>query len=263
MSLDAREVSITLSTRPVLEGVSLTVTPGSIDALVGPNGAGKSTLLGALSGTIALGSGAVELDGRPLAGMARHAIAKRVAVLAQDAPNTPGFTVREVVGLGRAPHQGRLMLASRADEEHVDSAMTRAGVASLANRDLESLSGGERRRVALARALAQDADYLLMDEPAANLDLEGEARLFAVAREEAARGRGVLVVLHGLEAAARLADRVTLLAGGRVVGAGAPSDVLTAPALAEAFGVDVEVASSPLDGGLHVLPSSHRRQARR
>lgn len=259
MSLDARDVCVALLARPVLERVSLAVRPGAIDALVGPNGAGKSTLLGALAGTVAATSGAVELDGRPLAALPRRAIAARVAVVTQDAPAPEGFTVRELVALGRAPRQGAWMWASRDDRAHVARSLERVGIEPLADRALAELSGGERRRVALARALAQDADYLLMDEPAANLDLEGEARLFAVAREEAARGRGVLVVMHGLEAAARLADRVTLLAAGRVVASGAPAAVLTASALTRAFGVDLDVAASPLDGGLHVLPVSHRR----
>ncbi len=259
MSLDAREVSVALRGRPVLERASLSVRPGAIDALVGPNGAGKSTLLGALTGTVQVASGAVELDGRALASLPRKELAARVAVVTQDAPTPAGFTVRELVALGRAPHQGALMWAAPADHAHVARAMERVGVEALADRAVDTLSGGERRRVALARALAQDADYLLMDEPAANLDLEGEARLFAVARDEAARGRGVLVVLHGLEAAARLADRVTLLVRGRVAAVGAPSDVLTTEALSAAFGVEVDVAQSPLDGGVHVLPKSHRR----
>ncbi|MCC6646804.1 MAG: ABC transporter ATP-binding protein [Polyangiaceae bacterium] len=263
MSLVALEVTVALRGRPVLERVSLSLEPGSIDALVGPNGAGKSTLIAALAGTVAPSRGAVELDGQVLATLSRQAIARRVAVVTQDAPAPPGYTARQIVALGRAPHQGALMLASRADEAAVDEAMERAGVRALASRAVDELSGGERRRVALARSLAQAADYLLMDEPAANLDLDGEARLFELARDEAARGRGVLVVLHDLEAAARLADRVTLLASGRVVGAGAPEETLTAAALSRAFGVAVDVAASPLDGGLHVLPASHRRHARR
>lgn len=258
MSLTATVVSLTLRERTVLSEVSLDVKAGHVTALLGPNGAGKTSLVGVLAGTLVATAGSVTVDGTALASMPRAAVAKKLAVVAQELTSAPTFTVRELVMLGRAPHQGRLMLSKPRDGEIVDESMRRLGIASIAERRVGTLSGGERRRIGLARALAQDAPYLLLDEPGANLDLEGEARMFALAREEAARGRGVLIVLHGLESAARLADTIVLMAAGRVVAAGTAAEVLTKATVSKTFGVDVEIGASPIDGGLHVLPSSYR-----
>lgn len=238
--------------RPVLDRVDLTVPAGAVLAVVGPNGSGKSTLVSVLAGDLRPWSGTVELHGRRLGSWRPAEQATRRAVLPQHHPLSFPFTAGAVVRMGRAPWAGTAAEAD--DEEAVAEAMAATEVTTLAGRPFPSLSGGERARVALARVLAQRAGLLLLDEPTAALDLHHQEAVFGLARGRAAAGDAVLVVLHDLALAAGYADRVVVLAGGRVAAAGPPAEVLTARLLSDVWRHPVEVLPHPRTGAPLVLP---------
>lgn len=226
------------SGRRVLDGVSLALAAGSLTALAGPNGAGKTTLLSALAGLLRPESGAVLLGGVPLASLSRTDRARRLAWLEQGARAAWGLTVREVAALGRLPHGDQ-------GEAAVEAALSACGLAGFAGRRVDALSGGEARRAMLARVLATEADILLLDEPTADLDPAQGFALMRLLRDEAARGRAVVTVLHDLALAARFADRIVLLAEGRIAADGTPAEVMTEAVAGRVFGVRVGTDDLP------------------
>lgn len=236
----------------LLAGVGLEIVYGRVLALVGPNGAGKSTLLSVLTGDAAASAGSVLLDGRPLAAWRTRELARTRAVLLQAQHVAFSFTAREVVEMGRAPWTGTER--ADADEERIAAAMARADVTHLADRAYPSLSGGERARVGLARVLAQDTRIVLLDEPTAALDLRHQEDVLRIARDLAAAGRAVVVVLHDLSLAGAYADEVAMLDGGRLVASGAPERVLTAARVEDVYGTPVRVLADPDTGRPLVLP---------
>jgi iron complex transport system ATP-binding protein len=253
--LEARGLGFRYGGRRVLDGVDLAVHPGELVGVIGPNGSGKTTLVRLLSGVLVPGAGEVRLDGRPLAAHSRREIARRVAVVAQDAPLTFAFTALEVVLMGRAPHLSRLGFPGARDVALARAAMARLEVADVEARSLDQLSGGERQRVLLARALAQDAPVLVLDEPTTHLDLRHQTGIYDVVRELCRReGTAVVSVLHDLNLAALYCDRILLLAGGRAARTGTPAEVLTADALAAAYVAAVDVQRDAVTGRVVVLP---------
>ncbi|HZW27030.1 MAG TPA: ABC transporter ATP-binding protein [Trueperaceae bacterium] len=238
--------------RPALAGVSLRLGRGEVVGLIGPNGSGKTTLLRLLTRQLAPAAGRVLLGGRPLASFGRFELARHVAVVAQEPEVPVGFTVRETVAMGRAPHMGLLGTPGPEDARAVAVALTATGTLEFADRRIETLSGGERQRAVFARAVAQQPAFLLLDEPTNHLDLRYQVELLALAREQAASGVGVLAVLHDLNLAARACDRLVLLAEGRVAAAGAPAEVLRPDLLAATYRAAVEVL--PSDGGPVIVP---------
>jgi iron complex transport system ATP-binding protein len=226
--------------------------------LVGPNGAGKSTLLRALTGVVPLAAGSVTLGGRPLSAVSRRERARQVAVVQQLPEAPPSLTVAELVLLGRYPHLGLLGRETARDREYAVEAMRSAGCLAVAGRELGTLSGGERRSAFIARALAQEPALLLLDEPTAHLDVAAQAELFAVLRELAAGGAGVLVVAHDLTLAAVHCERLLLLADGRVVAHGPPDAVVNAENVSRVYGAGVEVIADPRGGGPLVVPTRQR-----
>lgn len=253
LSLDS--VSVRKGTATLLDGLSLEVAPGEVVAIVGPNGAGKTTALRVIAGEEAPTEGAAHLDRQPLAALPADALARRRAVLPQQSALAFGFPVLDVVLLGRTPHT-----TPRArDLDAAERAMRRAGVLHLAARRYPTLSGGEQQRVHLARALAQldgtpDPRYLLLDEPTSALDLAHQHGVLRVAREEARAGTGVLAVLHDLNLAAQYADRIAVLADGKLVAAGSPDAVLTPAVVRCAFGISVVVTQNPCAACPLVVP---------
>jgi iron complex transport system ATP-binding protein len=252
LAAEARQVGVRHGDRQILDRVDLQIRYGEVLALVGPNGAGKSTLLGALAGDVQLSRGEVDVDGEPLSRWSAAELAWRRAVLPQQAALAFPFLVSEVVAMGRAPWAGRPEAAD--DDRLIASAMARAGCAEFADRRVPSLSGGELARVALARALAQQAPLLLLDEPTAALDLRHQELVLQLAVEQAARGDAVVVVLHDLHLASGYADRIALLADGRLRAIGPPSEVLGEQLLAEVYQHPVEVVAHPRTGEPLVLP---------
>jgi len=226
-----------------LNGVTLNLGPGELVAIVGPNGAGKSTLLRILSGFLRPTRGGVFVDGVALNKLKRRDAARRFAFVPQYSEVNLPYTVGEMVAFARYPHLGPFRPAGREDRAAVARALAATDVAPLAHRPMSQLSGGEFQRVVLARALAQEPAVVFVDEPTAHLDLAHEGRILGLLRRfNRDEGMAVVAVMHDLAAAATYFPRVVLLAAGRVVGDGAPAEVLTPGNVAAAYGVAVEVA---------------------
>ncbi|MFL5303345.1 MAG: ABC transporter ATP-binding protein [Anaeromyxobacteraceae bacterium] len=238
----------------VVDDVSFTAGEGELVGLLGPNGAGKSTLVRLVAGLLAPDEGSVRLAGLDPHAAPRRTVARACALVPQE-PRAPArFTVREVVMMGRAPHQGLLALAGRFDRGAVDGAIAACDLAHLAGRRLDALSGGERRRVFFARALAQEPRVLLLDEPTAFLDLAHQVMAMRMARLAARGGLSVIAVLHDLNLAAAWCDRLVVMSAGKVVADGAPSDVLTPERVEAVWGVPVWRGAHGASGAPIVLP---------
>ena len=240
--LRAENLEARYGERIAVRGANLEARPGEVTALLGPNGAGKSTLLKALAGLVEH-RGEVFLGEVSLRSMSRKEIARRVALVAQDPPGDVPFTAAEVVLMGRAPHLGRWALEAAPDRAIAEEAMREADVLSLAARPIDQLSGGERRRVFLARALAQQPQVLLLDEPTAFLDLAHQASILAKAHARARAGLCVLAVLHDPNLAATFADRVILMRDGQIVAQGPANELLTVGKLEALYGTPLVAAA--------------------
>jgi iron complex transport system ATP-binding protein len=251
VAVETRSVSVSLGGTPILRDIDLSVSFGEVVALVGPNGAGKSTLLAVLAGDVG-GTGATLLGGRPLPERSLADAARLRAVQTQQSRVSFAFTVAEVVRMGRAPWQGTAQ--SDRDDDVVGAALRRTDTAAFADRRILSLSGGEAARVSFARALAQEAGVLLLDEPTAALDIRHQELVLHEVRARAAAGAAVVVVLHDLSLAGAYADRIVLLADGRVRAAGTPAEVLRADVLTEVYRHPVRVVPDPVTGAPVVLP---------
>ncbi len=236
----------------ILEDITIDVRYGKVLALVGPNGAGKSSLLSLLTRDAAPTSGSVELDGRSLPHWSARELARSRAVLMQSNQVAFSFTARQVVEMGRAPWAATDRAGD--DERAIDEALRRTDVAHLAHRAFPSLSGGEKARVSLARVLAQDTAVVLLDEPTAALDLRHQEDVLRIARDLAAAGCAVVVVLHDLSLAAAYADEVAMIDAGRIVAHGDPGEVLTEQRVSAVYAVPVRVVADPDTGRPVILP---------
>ncbi|AHG04003.1 iron ABC transporter [Halobacterium sp. DL1] len=253
MTLDVRDVDVELGGEQILDAVSATVADGRLVGVVGPNGAGKSTLLRAMNGVIDPENGTVLVDDQAVEELSSKAASRRIASVPQDTHVAFEFTVRQTVEMGRHPHIPRF--GADDDPDAVDRAMERAEVAQFADRDVTSLSGGETQRVLLARALAQEAPVLLLDEPTASLDVNHQIRTLELVRGLADDAdRAVVAAIHDLDLAARYCDELVLVADGRVVDSGRPADVLTPAAVRDAFDARVAVGTDPATGAPTVTP---------
>lgn len=226
----------------VLEGVDLSVTAGEIIGLIGPNGAGKSTLLRLLVGGLRPTSGEIRLDSRDLASWSRADIAQRVAFVPQKTFLPFPFTVFEVVLMGRQPYAGLAVFESDQDVAVARTSLERVGVSHLSEKYFHQLSGGEQQLVVLARALAQETAILVLDEPVSFLDLRHQWEILSLLRELAANGKAVLATFHDLNAAGRWCDQLALLAGGRLIAFGRPTEVLREELLRQAYRVDLRIS---------------------
>ncbi len=257
--LRARKIEVRRGNRTILRDLELEVRPGEFLALLGPNGAGKSTLLDTLSGELEPAAGAIELGGRPIQAIPGGERAKSVAFLPQESRVEFPFEALEVAVLGRVPHGTGY--ESRRDLAIAREALILAGVGHLSHRLYPSLSGGERQRVQLARVLAQlweapddGARYLLLDEPTSSLDPPHQHAVLGLVRRLSRHGVGSVAVLHDLNLAALHADRIALLADGRIVAAGSPAQVLTSERIRQAYGMGARVLTHPDLGCPWVLP---------
>jgi iron complex transport system ATP-binding protein len=233
-----RRLDVSRGARRVLRGVEAEVPPGAITGVLGPNGAGKSTLLMAVAGLLPF-EGAIELDGRDLRGFKAFDRARRLAYVPQRSGLSAPFPVASVVGQGRFPHHGPLASPRRIDREAVERAMARADVTAIADRPFDALSGGEQRRVLIARALATEARTIVLDEPTASLDVGHALALHALLRELADEGYAIAVVLHHLDDARERTDRAVLLDAGRVAAAGPSREVVAAERVRAVYGVEL------------------------
>ncbi|WP_251855946.1 heme ABC transporter ATP-binding protein [Herbiconiux sp. L3-i23] len=247
----ASDIVVSIGGRRILDGVSVEVPAGRVHALLGPNGAGKSTLLAALSGDLPAESGRVEIVGRSIAQWRVRELARERAVLTQDHAVSFSFPVSDVVTMGRAPWVRTPR--EEDDERAVDAAIAAVELDHLRDRAVPTLSGGERARTAIARVLAQEAGILLLDEPTAALDLRHQEQTMRLARRVASGGGTVIVVVHDLTLAAAYADRVTLLAEGRVAAEGT-LDEIGADLLGAVYDQPVEFIRHPSSGSVIVQP---------
>ena len=241
---------------PVLSGLSLEAAGGEVVGVLGPNGCGKTTLFGLVAGSLRPESGRVLVDGADLAVLSPGARAKKIAVVPQDPVAPLGFTVAELVMMGRNPHLGLLEWEGDGDRRIATTAMERTDLLHLAHRPVVTLSGGERQRVFVAMALAQRAPVLLLDEPTANLDLANQTMVMSLVRGlSRERGDTVMVAMHDLTLAAQWCDRLVMMAGGGVYAEGTPREVLTERSVAAVYGADVIITRHPETGAPVVLPT--------
>ena len=252
MKIEARGLHVRLKGRDVLRGVDTVAQPGQLTAVIGPNDAGKTTFLRAAAGLLNPSAGTVLLDGRPIAAWEPQALARTLAYLPQERIVHWAVTARAVVALGRLPYRPLGAGESAMDSAAIDAGLAAVDATHLAQRPVLELSGGERARVLVARALAQEPRALLADEPAAGLDPAHQLSLFRHLAALAEAGRTVVVALHDLSLAARFCHSVILVHGGRAIAAGAPQDVLTAEHLATAYGITARYHT--LDGVPVVVP---------
>jgi len=235
--IEAVEVSLELSRQRILDRVSIRLRPGEMLGLIGPNGAGKSCLLKLLGGILTPAAGRISMDEVPLRAIAAVERARALAYLSQDANAYWPLLVERIVALGRIPHLGTWQRPDATDAASIRKAMAQTNVQTLAKRSFPTLSGGEKARVLLARALAVEPRYLLADEPVAALDPAHQLEVMELLRARCTGGTGVLVVLHDLRLAAHYCDRLQLLHQGRTLAQGSPQEVLSAPNLEQAYGI--------------------------
>ncbi|MBW8731440.1 MAG: ABC transporter ATP-binding protein [Terrabacter sp.] len=262
----ARDLTLSYDGRRVVEHLDLDVPAGRITVVVGPNGCGKSTLLRGLSRLLRPIEGSIHLatDGArdDVWSLRPKEFARRVALLPQSPPVPEGITVVDLVGRGRHPHHTLVRRWSEADDEAVARAMRATGTLELAERPVDELSGGQRQRVWIALTLAQETDVVLLDEPTTYLDLAHQIDVLDLLRDlNRSRGTTVVMVLHDLNLAARYADHVVALRDGRLVGSGAPADLVDEEFVARVFDLGSRVIADPVTGSPLVVPTSTHHQS--
>jgi iron complex transport system ATP-binding protein len=247
MSLVVRDLTVSKGGSPILSGADFSAPTGAITGLIGPNGAGKSTLLTAILG-LTPAPGSVQFNGHNLPGMSRRDRARLAAFVEQSASTEERLAVREVVALGRIPFQSALTASNSADDEAIlTAALTETGMSAFAERRFNTLSGGEQQRVHIARALAQQPELLLLDEPTSHLDIAAQLSLFALLGRRAQQGLTVVMALHDLHLAARC-DHLVVVSSGRIVTEGPPATILTPNLLCTVYGVTARFIADPVTG---------------
>ncbi|MFF4410075.1 ABC transporter ATP-binding protein [Streptomyces sp. NPDC001262] len=250
MQVDVENLSVEIAGARLVEDVALRADSGRFVGLVGPNGSGKSTLLRCVYRALRPTAGRVLLAGDDLHALSAREGARRLAALPQESVSEFDFTVAEVVAMGRLPHQGAAGRVTADDTEACAAALARTGAAHLADRGFLTLSGGEKQRVLIARALAQQPEVLVLDEPTNHLDIAQQLEVLSLVR---ASGLTVLAALHDLNLAATHCDALYVIAGGRIVASGPPHDVLSAELLADVFGVRAHRVPHPVTGAPQLL----------
>jgi iron complex transport system ATP-binding protein len=250
--LQCRDLKWSVGGVPIIDGISLSFDRGEIVGVIGPNGAGKTTLLRLLCGLLAPSHGQVSVDGQDLAGLDARVRAKRLAFMSQEIGQAFPFSVMEILLMGRYPHMGRFEQESVKDREEARRILSYVGLSGLEERSFNELSGGERQLVLFAKALVQDTEALLLDEPSSSLDIRHQDRIFSMAQELAREKRAVIASVHNLGVAAQYCSRLILLSQGRVAAEGRPEEVLVSDVLDRVYGVRTLVSPSMGTGALTV-----------
>ncbi|MDR2392677.1 MAG: ABC transporter ATP-binding protein [Treponema sp.] len=245
--LELENLRVGFKGQVILSNITLTVKPGELLALAGPNGGGKTTLLKTIGGLLKPLAGRVLLDGKDIQGMGKQEKAGNISVLFQGATPDWPFTVQEVVSQGRSPYRSIFAAETALDKDATDRALITAGLSGFENRRITELSGGEFQRVLIARAMAQEARLLLLDEPANNLDPKYQYMVMNLVRSLTKRGLGALVSLHDLSLASLYADRIALIHQGSIVALGKPDTVLQEAMLAQVFGIPLVISPHAQD----------------
>ncbi len=254
-SLEARGVRLGYGDRIIVDELDLIVPGGRVTAIVGANACGKSTLLKSMARLLTPRTGSVLLDGKDIHRLPTKQVARDLGLLPQSPIAPEGISVSDLVSRGRTPHHGPLARWTRTDDEAVAQALDATDTAAIADRSVDELSGGQRQRVWIAMALAQQTDVLLLDEPTTFLDVSHQIDVLDLLTDlNRSRGTTIVMVLHDLNLAARYADHLVAMAGGRLYGAGDPTEVLTAETVRAVFGLDSRVIPDPLTGRPLVLP---------
>lgn len=258
--LNVEQIQVGYGAKTVLHGVSFTLQPGQLLALIGPNGSGKSTSLRAISGVLPLQAGCVKIDDKEVSRMNDQERARQIAVVPQARNLPPAFTGKEVVAMGRTPYLNWLGQISKGDEERIYEVMRQTDTLEFGDRMINELSGGEQQRLLLARALVQQTPLLLLDEPTTHLDLQFQfglmQRIHTLAHPPKENGpaRAVLVALHDLNLAFEYADLVALLVKGQIIQVGPPKEVLRPDILSEIYNVPLSLLRDPVSGKTAILP---------
>jgi iron complex transport system ATP-binding protein len=257
--LRATDLTLKYAQRTVVDGLHAEIPEGKVTMIVGANACGKSTLLRGLSRLLKPAAGVVTLDGKDIHTRSARDVARTLGLLPQHPTAPDGITVRDLVGRGRYPHQGFFRSWSAGDLSQHDLAVQRALEATetleLAGRNVDELSGGQRQRVWIAMALAQETDVLLLDEPTTYLDLAHQVEVLDLITDlNRTRGTTVAIVLHDLNLAARYADHVVAMKGGRIVAEGASTDVVTEDLVRDVFGLESRVLPDPVSGTPLIIP---------
>ncbi|MCM3625852.1 heme ABC transporter ATP-binding protein [Paenibacillus glycanilyticus] len=252
--ISVQRMSKKVNGRAVLENLSFDLAPGCIHGIIGPNGVGKSTLLQLLSGVMKPSSGEISLAGVNMPDYSRKALARRLAVLQQGGLPPAGFTVRQVVEMGRFPYQNWFGDEREDHSSLIDFALDSMGLTELSNRQLDQLSGGERQRVALAKVMVQEPEVILLDEPTTYLDIGYQVQLLDTVRQwQRERGLTVVAVLHDLNLASLYCDQILVLHQGGIAATGSPAEVLNAALIREVYQTEASIVSHPLTGTPQVL----------
>ncbi len=251
--LEAGAISLAWGTRMVLEGFSARFGSASLCAVLGANGSGKSTLLRALAGLSEPCAGEVRLDGKILSRMPARERARHIAWLPQNIPADWPFTVHDIASQGRFPHSGAFRPLSHQDQAVVEAALARCDLADLAQRPVTELSGGERQRAWIARALAQEADILLLDEPLSQLDMAHQKEIMELLAGLRNEGRRIVMALHDVNLALAYCDRAIVLSKGCSCGDGDPAQLLMPPLVRDAWGLDVARIPDPIRPGRDII----------
>ncbi|WP_085918254.1 ABC transporter ATP-binding protein [Halomonas sp. CSM-2] len=251
-------------TKRVLNGVDIAVAEGKLTALLGPNGSGKSTLLKTLARTLTPSAGQVYLDGKDIHRRKTRDVARQLGILPQGPVAPEGLSVRQLVAMGRFPHQGLWQKDAQQDARAVNEAMAYTHVTEFAERNVDALSGGQRQRCWIAMVLAQQTDLLLLDEPTTFLDLKVQVDLLELlSRLAHEKGRTLLLVLHDLNLAAAYADHLVMMRDGQIVTSGAPDEVFTAANLKRVFDLDAQVIQDPETGRPVCVPRKRHHSPHR
>ena len=257
-AISLKQISFSYRTQVVLQDITLEIPRQSLLALIGPNGGGKTTLLRVMSKALKPQHGTVSLDGRPLESHSARGLAQKLAVISSEQHFEFPFSVTDVVAMGRFPHLNRLERMSDRDWKIVHEAMEKTSVLDFRNRSISQLSSGEKQRVLIARAIAQQPSILMLDEPNAHLDINHQIAVFNLLQTlNRQHQMTVIVVLHDLSAAAAFCETMVLLHRGQVVHTGTPREVITAELIQQTYGAEVTVFPSPVGGSPQIAFGSH------
>ncbi len=256
--ISARNIQFCYDARPVMNDVSFTVEESQIVAVIGPNGSGKTTLLKMINGTLLPDAGQMLIDDMETGRWARRDIAKKVAIVPQETADVFPFYAEEIVLMGRFPHLGRYRFEDQKDYRIVREAMEKTDTIAFASRRFHELSAGERQRVLIARALAQEPKILLLDESTVFLDLKHQSQFLTLLRQlNETQKLTVMFVTHDINLAAQNANRIILLDSGKIYAIGNPADVITATNIEEVYDVKAGIDSNPYDGSPRVTLLNH------
>jgi len=256
-TLRSENITLSYGANPVVINLSTGIRKGEITTILGPNGCGKSTLLRALARLMRPDGGSILLDGQEIHRLPTREVAKRMGLMQQQPIPPDGITVENLVRRGRYPHQGFLQPPSQQDTDAVENALRLTGIEDIRDRSIDQLSGGQRQRAWMAMAIAQETPLLLLDEPTTYLDIRHQMEILElVQRLNREAERTIVMVLHDVNEAARISDRIIALRDGQILCDGAPADVLDAPMLSSLYGIECDVFTHPLTGAPFCLPQS-------